>query len=360
MKNLNLFIFILCSPYFLAQNGKEWGLEYRQKVGFLAAHRVVMGHLAQSHALAGELTYFQQTNGSESWHESFGFPLVGFTLFGGSVGNNEVLGTHWGAYSFMEFNLAKKRNFFLKGKIGAGASYGTRVFDAETNPKNVALSTHVNALICFALKSEYHWGKSKVTLGLDVTHMSNASSKVPNLGINLPYLSLGFGRTIQAVSWDSIAKKTHVPTKKWLIGITAIGSTKETYPTGGKNYGVFSLVTSARWISRPKVGFETSLDIISKQSIFNYKKEIQKTQWDILQVGIYAGYLIPLDKLHFVIGMGVYVKDKYQPDDFLYHRVGMRYFFGNGWNANLVLKSHWGRADYLEWGMGYTFNYKGR
>jgi hypothetical protein len=37
--------------------------------------------------------------------------------------------------------------------------------------------------------------------------------------------------------------------------------------------------------------------------------------------------------------------------------VGMRYRFDNGLLLNLVLKSHWAKADYVEWGVGYTFNY---
>ena len=54
-----------------------------------------------------------------------------------------------------------------------------------------------------------------------------------------------------------------------------------------------------------------------------------------------------------VIGMGAYVRDKYKPNDKLYHRVGMRYVFDNGINLNLALKSHWARADYVEYGIGY-------
>ena len=58
--------------------------------------------------------------------------------------------------------------------------------------------------------------------------------------------------------------------------------------------------------------------------------------------------------------MGVYIKDKYQPEDYFYHRVGMRYYFKNGLNAQVVLKSHWARADYVEWGLGYTFKYRSK
>lgn len=357
MKNLRLFGVLLLTFSSLAQSEKEWGIEYRQKLGFLAAHRGVMGHLAESHAWAGELSYFQQTKGKKQWHSACRYPIIGATLFGGSVGSNSVLGTYWGAYSFIEFPFVKSKQFEFSGKLGSGLGYGTKVFDPETNPKNVAMSTHVNALICAGLKSSFIFNRNKITFGIDMTHFSNGASKVPNLGVNLPYLSLGYARTIRKAVADSMILPNQVPLKKWLFGLTAIGSLKETFPTGGKKYPIYALSTNFRWFSKPKVGFEAAFDVISKQAILNYKKEIEKSQWDILQMGMYIGYLLPLDQFHFAIGMGVYVKDKYQPEDFMYHRVGMRYYFNNGFNAQVILKSHWARADYVEWGIGYTFNY---
>jgi hypothetical protein len=72
------------------------------------------------------------------------------------------------------------------------------------------MSTHINALICFGLRSRFYLGiykKNHVLAGIDLTHCSNGSTKVPNLGINLPYVSLGIGHTFQQVnkiSKDSI------------------------------------------------------------------------------------------------------------------------------------------------------------
>ena len=83
--------------------------------------------------------------------------------------------------------------------------------------------------------------------------------------------------------------------------------------------------------------------------------DVPKKQIEIWQLGIFTGYILPLNKFHLLIGMGAYVRDKYKPNDPLYHRVGMRYVFDNGLNLNLVLKSHWARADYVEYGIGYTF-----
>lgn len=357
MSMFRIIIVLLISMPSFSQSDREWGLEYRQKIGFLAAHRGVMGHLAESHALAGELSYFQQTKGRKQWHAGCNFPIIGFTVFGGGVGNNDILGTYWGSYGFVEFPFVKSKHFEFLGKLGSGVGYGTKVFDMDENPKNVAMSTHINALICIGLRGGFIFNRNKITLGLDMTHFSNGAYKVPNLGVNLPFVSIGYARTIRKTLMDSLILPNELPYKKWLFGITAIASAKETFPTDGKKYPVFGLNASFRWFSKPKVGFETAFDFISKQAIMNYKPTIEKTQWDIFQMGVYMGYLLPLDRLHFAIGMGVYVKDKYQPEDFLYHRIGLRYYFNNGLNAQVLLKSHWARADYVEWGIGYTFNY---
>lgn len=358
MKGILLVLLVVASIGCYAQSYPEWGIEYRQKVGFLAAHRGTMGHLPAHHAFAGELSYYKRVSGRKQWHEQCGFPYVGGTFFGGSVGNNEILGTYWGGYGFIEFPFVRTKHYEFLGKMGSGLGYTAKVFDEVKNPKNVAMSSHVNALICIGLKSHFMFRQNKITLGLDMTHFSNGAFKVPNLGVNLPYVSLGYARTVQRQERDSIVNQNIVPLRKWLFGITAIGSAKEMFPTGRKKYPIYALSAGFRWFSRPKVGFETSFDIISKQAIFAYRPEIEKGQWDIVQMGAYIGYLLPLDQLHFALGMGVYLKDKYQPEDFMYHRVGLRYYFSNGIHTQVVLKSHWARADYVEWGVGYTFNFK--
>lgn len=336
----------------------NWGLEYRQKLGFLLAHRGVMGHLPQSHALAGELTFFAKPNGRKKWHEACGFPYVGLTFFGGSVGNNEILGRYWGTYAFIEFPVVRSKHYELLWKLGSGAGFTGNVYSEVSAPKNAAMSSHTNALVCMALKNNFVFGRSNVSLSIDMTHFSNAATTMPNLGINVPYVSLGYGYTFHTVPRDSVQIPSTIPYRKWLINTTLIGSWKETFPTGGRKYPVVAISTSLRRFIRPKLGFEIAFDVISKQAIFDYKPTINKTQWDILQMGLFAGYLAPLDKFHFVLGMGVYIKDKYLPEDRLYHRLGMRYYFENGINMNLTLKSHWAKADYAEFGLGYTFNFR--
>ncbi len=368
------FIFIIISGSLFSQNTKDWGIEYRQKLGFLAAHRGTMSHLPQDHAVAGELSFHRVMNGNKIWHHAYRFPSVGATLFGGSVGNNEVLGNYWGAYGFIEFPLVQAKFYELMWKMGSGLGYARKVYDQDLNPNNVAMSSHINALVSIGVKSNFHFGMNAITLGLDLTHFSNGSFKVPNLGINLPYLSLGYTRyflhparkrtnstaSLEGIRIATLEMVSFLPRKKWFYGFTFTGTVKEIFPTEGKKYPVFGLTGFARYFGPRKAGFEGGFDVISKQAILGYKPEIEKSQWDILQLGVFAGFLLPLDQFHFVFGMGAYIKDKYQPEDPVYHRVGMRYYFKNGLNAQVQLKTHWARADYVEWGIGYTFNYKSK
>jgi hypothetical protein len=143
--------------------------------------------------------------------------------------------------------------------------------------------------------------------------------------------------------------------KYWEFGGIAFASVKEVFPTEGPKYPVYGVNAVARRYFKRSVGAELTFDYIHKQAIMAHHPDVPKTQAEIVQLGVFAGYLLPFNHFHLVVGMGYYMKDKFQPEDFLYHRVGMRYVFENGINLNLVLKSHWARADYIEYGIGYTF-----
>ena len=97
---------------------------------------------------------------------------------------------------------------------------------------------------------------------------------------------------------------------------------------------------------------------MSNQSLKESDMQNEISQSDIFQAGIYAGYVLPFDRLHFVFGLGGYIKNKLMPNDPIYNRIGLRYLFRNRIQAHFVLKAHYARADYFELGIGYVFNGK--
>jgi len=343
-----------------AQSNASWGVQTRMKTGFLLGHRGVMGHLPRQRAYATEVSYVFRADGTKIWHESYKYPDLGVHVFYGSVGNTQILGNYIGLYGSIAFPFVAKDNFRFSGRLGCGLGYTNKVYDPQTNRKNVAISTPLNALLEVGVDVSTYFGKNRqhwLTFGIDATHFSNGSFKVPNLGINIPYISLAYGRFLSIKNSTPAENLTKiVPQRKLLFGLTAIASVKDIFPTGrDKKYGVYALSVHARTFLRPKVGWELSLDLISKQALYGYRTEVQKQANKIPQVGLCVGYLLPLDKFHFVVGMGAYVRDFYDPEGLFYHRMGMRYYFDNGLLINVVVKTHWARADYVEWGIGYSF-----
>lgn len=337
----------------------EWSLGIREKNGFLAAHRGTMGHLPKDRIFCGEISISKRLSGTAPWHEAYKKPLVGVTLYGSNLGSKEILGYGFGAYGFIEFPMWRNSNSFLSAKLGCGLGHVTKIFDQELNPKNDAISTHINALLCIGIMGQWRFSEEYSLLyGMDLTHFSNGSTRVPNLGLNIPTFSVGLAHHWEGKREVSVTQWQRYKTpffSQWKWTNVAILSSKETFPTGGKNYPVYALNSFLYKKFRPKVGMEFGFDFISKQSLFAYRDYIPKTQWSIFQIGMYSNYVLPLDRLKFVLGMGVYLKDRYDSDNELYHRVGMRYQFDNGLLLNMVLKTHWAKADYVEYGIGYTF-----
>lgn len=360
MKYHLLFLLSMITVNAHLQSELNWGIEVKPKYGFLLAKRGVIGHLPQAHTYGGEASFVIHTNGRKKWHKMYNYPTIGLTVFSASVGNNDILGIYAGTYGFIEFPFVKKKVYHLYGKIGGGLGYGSKVYDPLENPKNAVVSSHVNALICFGLQNKFVLNRHHLLFGIDLTHFSNGCFKLPNIGINMPFLSLGYGYRLKTTDIESI-EKVSLPFRKLLYGVSGTFSAKEVPPTGQGPSPVFGVSFFSRYFFRPKVGCELSLDVVSKQAVLEkYQPDLEKTQLDIIQVGLYAGYLLPLDRFHFVIGMGTNLRDKYQPESFFYHRIGVRYYFENGLHLNAVLRSNWAVADFTEWGIGYTFNYKSK
>ncbi len=359
MKNLLTFFTLLLPGILTAQNlSPQWSIEAKYRYGFLVGHRNVMGHLAQNHAQGFEIIATKRASGIKKWHHDYKMPEFKFHFYYGNVSNRQILGNYGALFSTINYPFVQSKNIRFSGYFGTGIGFSSKWYDPVKNPKNVAMSSPVFAMMNFGLNVQYTFKRNFLTLGADIMHFSNGGTKVPNLGLNLPYFSLSYGRVITEKETKEPSPTFSFPLRKIFYGITAIGSAKQNYPTGERYYGIYAINLHARTILKPKAGIELSLDVISKQAIFGYRPDIEKTQWKVLQMGIYAGYILPLDRFHYFAGVGIYVKDFYKPDEPVYIRIGGRYYFDNGLHAQFSLKTHYGKADYIELGLGYSFNYK--
>jgi len=345
--------FLLFSLSLCFKVAAQPGFEYRQKLGFLLAHRDLMEHLPQAPAVAGEFSYIYRTVAAKQWHQAYRQPLVGGTLFFGSVGNNQILGRFLGLYGFVELPIVKLKHYRLDFKFATGLGYTNKPFDPVLNPENVAIGSRVNAMMCFALKQSWRWNNTALTFGIDMTHFSNASYQMPNLGINVPFLSLGVQRFFEERA--AVQKQTELEPPNLTFGATAIVSAKEMRPLGVGRYPVYAGNLFARKYFGPKGGLEASLDVIYKVGLLSHPSYPQAAKLDPLQLGLFLGYIQSFDRLHFIYGAGVYLRDVLKPDESVYIRLGTRYALNKHLEALMTLKTHYAKADYMEFGLAYHF-----
>lgn len=356
MNKLAVLFLICIANGSYAQN--NWGIEAKVHSGYLAVHRPAITHLPKDPVFAGEVSYFVDLHEDKTWVSAFSTPRIGLTAFYSSTGNTEILGSLFGGLAFGDLPFLRTEKHSFSARVGSGLAFATKVFDPATNPKNNAMSAYVNVIVEMSLNYRLYHKNNEYGIGFGLNHFSNGANKLPNLGLNYPTITLSYGnkrgvfvnkeRSMYPSSWQA----------PWEVGTNFIFSSKEVFPTGGKKYPIFALNVFARKVFSPKCGVEFGLDGIYKTALLDYLPEFEKKPIDIFQGGFFTGYVLSFDRFSTILGMGVYFIDRYLPEDRIYHRIGMRYKFNNNLMAGVTLKSNWGKADYVEWSVGYVFNSK--
>lgn len=333
--------------------------------GYILAHRYTMGHLIEKHIPMGELDLARQTNGNREWERAFHLPDYGLELSGMSLGNPTQLGYAAAIIPYVDFPLGVEAK--LKLRLGWGVGWLTKRFDAIENHKNIAIGSHLNTAFNLRLTKSATLTRSLVLqAGIGITHYSNGAFTLPNLGLNIPTLSLGIyhqqpGMHICANGRQrkNLPSDTAMPYlfHKWSYTVFGtFGVNEEDQPEGPKRpaYGLyFSAVKQTGRKSR----FGAGLDVMYAEAwrISMKRKGDIYTPLQNTQLGVKGCYEIVLTRLTLPIEMGVYAYSKYKTNGLLYNRYGIRYQFNEHFIGEIALKTHLVVAEYWELCMGYRF-----
>ncbi|MEZ4722675.1 MAG: acyloxyacyl hydrolase [Flavobacteriales bacterium] len=351
-----LLLVVLCSWTTLSK--AQVTVEAHALRGFLLPHRQNMLHLPDGPANAAELRIYKRTNGEKDWHKLYNLPEVGLTIRGFDLANHELLGYGLAFGPFFSSLILHSTRFSWNLEMACGIGLVSKPFDLETNYKNIAIGSYGNAFIMLGQRLNYrltdYWG---IHSSLSFNHMSNAAFAIPNLGLNYPMISIGVSRSfspsnrIKTISKDSVASVSGYWDLALSFGI------KETYNPRDVKYPTFNLSFQRCIGLTRKSSVAPGIDVFYNAALkpnFEISGDTV-SPWQILQLGTRIGYQLNIDRLIVSLSMGVYLKDYYKQDGFLYHRAGLRYYFSEHWGANLSLKTHFFKADFFELGAAYRF-----
>lgn len=338
---------------------------FRGGFGVLIPHRESMIHLVTGHVASAEL-YFERCGYKRNWNKYYRYPTTGISFYYAYLANREILGNAFSLDFYGNLHLIKHKKFLFDLRLATGIGYLTKLFDASENNHNVAIGTHFNISVGVSFDFKYRITNNWLAeMGLSLKHFSNGSFSTPNLGINIPVIMIGLKKHFVSsreyskfdTSFKTLLKNQYIPAIKINI-LTSLGA-KEIYPAGGNRYGAYSLLTNFIYAGNYKSAFSAGADLIHNVALYKHAyfndtltnlKQIQFTQ-----IGLHAGYIQMFDKFEIIIQCAYYVMNKYNKDGNFYQRLGGRYYFNKNLTGQLALKTHFAKADYIEFGIGWFF-----
>lgn len=328
--------------------------------GFIMPHHKLIEYFLEDHIRTFDLRLTKATYGKKYWNQLYRYPIYGIGYYRSNLGNNDVYGFVNALYSFVKvpiFGNSNRAN--LSWQTAFGASYITDYFDIEDNPQNLAIGSNINIYIDLSLQSTIPLSKKLLLInGIRFTHVSNGKVKSPNKGLNMFTGSIGlsyqlFDKPEQIHLELPQIKNKNEYTIIYAAGVKTISRYEEGY------YYASSLIFDYNRCYSLKRRWGLGADIFFDGTNKQFSNNTDKTDIvnsDLYQIGLHVGHEMVMSQLALVINIGGYI---YAPVDVLapvYSRIGIRYRIKNKLITNLTLKSHWAKASFIEWGIGYVIN----
>lgn len=319
--------------------------------GSIFAHSEAVQNTAGSHPRGVELQWMKQQVGSKAYNLCRCYPKQSFLAAYYNL-DNKVLGWSAIAAYLLEpsYRISDRLFFSMRGSFGLG--YGSRKFDANTNPTNQSYSTSVNTYLLYGLGLQWQLSPQ---MALQVTgnfqHISNGGLKEPNKGVNWPTAGLHVIRYSKPLniyrggrqrdnSWRTLGWRKDVAVfgigKRW-VGTNGQG---KRLPVAG---AIAQIGKQVGIINHVHAGAEWSYDGVIKRRI--KEDSIAATP---RKIAVMAGHEFLLARFTFSQQLGIYIlKNEPYTDDW-FHRWGVQYRATKNCWVGLNLKAHRHVADYID------------
>lgn len=343
-------------------------IESRANYGFLIAHHKEM-EIFNAHLPSFEINLARSTYGKQQWETLYNYPLTGVSYWNAWLGNRESMGQAHALMPFISFPIIKDDKNEVNFRLAAGLSYLTKRFDRLENYKYIAIGSHINAAV--NLMVEYRWkpiNHLQVFSGIQLMHFSNGSTKTPNFGLNIPSISAGVAFRLNKE--NQFIKRAIRPSLTMFefdghdymeVKIATFFGYKDIGEVISQKYPValasFSLLKNTGYKGKAGLCFDFSYDGSDAHYVGN-KGEDYGSELKLIKPGVALTYEVVLSRLSFPLALGFYTGGLYKSEGMSYYKLGVQYMCTKNLFASVNLKTHYARADYVAFGIGYRFHFK--
>ena len=321
--------------------------------GFLLAHRADIKNLA-AHNWGVEVSYELDRNNT-NWGSHYRTPTIGFGALYCNFGS-AITGHALGGIAHMKFGILRTEKVDVRLRMGAGIAYLTEKFDPYENRRNQAIGSNLNGTMQFGLLGHLNFlKKDYLEIGISITHYSNAAFKVPNLGYNIPSVTVRYGL---GMGEGKPIEESGEELPKWAYrGMLIYGKKQRNFaaPQDFYNFGIqlralYNLSEVKAW----RMGIDYTMDKTYKYSEdpFYPLDSISFSQKS--EIAVAGGFQWSFGKVDVIAEIGAYVYKPAVLKNALSQRIGLVYRVTPHLSTQGTLRFHRGVADFFEIGLGYT------
>ncbi|MBA2745251.1 MAG: acyloxyacyl hydrolase [Flavisolibacter sp.] len=277
----------------------------------------------------------------------------GVAAFFGNSGSKAHMGNMGGAYAFLDYPLAGAGWGDIRMRTGLGIGVVEKPYNVETNYKNLLIGSHGNIFIQAGIRGKFHLTKqTQLHAGISISHLSNGSYKLPNLGLNIPSVTLGISRILNPS--ELVRDENNPSSKTSRLQFQATTGVKQSPWVHSNSYGQFVLSSEysfknsayGRFYSGISFLYDGSLNKLFVDSIIT----VGLRNYSRFNLAPIVGYELVVGKISVPIHVGVYLIGH---EHKIYQNYGIRYRFHPALSAGGFLKSHGGTADFIHLGISY-------
>lgn len=334
---------------------EPWTLSAWYQHGYLFPHHRLMTYFTEENINGFEVVasrYYTGLNPSRPTEAGFGY-------YFSNLGNRDVYGHVHGLYGVLGAEYFKDWSpVYIHQSVTVGLSYNTERFDIGDNYFNRVIGSYINAFVILSMNLRTDIGPVSLSAGPSLVHMSNGNMRQPNYGINL--VNGRVGMTYRFGSGSSmIARKLQVDTafNRHRLQFFLSGGTRQLSRKIPDYYGVGSLVGeySVRISQNQALGF--GLDLVydateGRETFITGLPEEQIPPW---HMAVHFSFERIFGRLSLLVQPGYKIWTPEGHKYFQFNRAALRYRLEQNLVLNMSIKAHGLKGDFIEFGVGYSF-----
>jgi hypothetical protein len=357
-----IILFFLISFQGIGQEAKRtFIIEPKVHSGLNMPFYKALNYLAKDDIYAFDLSVSFPTYGKDFWEKLYRNPRTGIGYSYWTLGNDKVFGRAHALYGFMNISLYKpSEKLSVNYQISFGGAYLTRIFDITDNHLNRAIGAHANIYIRLGIDCRIKIiPNGDLVVEAGATHFSNGKTKSPNYGINTGTFSIGFNYLLNNPLNKTDDPVIPKPEKKYVQSIIYSAGAKVYDNLNGKRYFVSSVAYNLeRYLNvRRKIGLGADFfyDKAISEALAAKDGTPEKDFSKLVRFGLHTSYASRYKRASLGIQIGYYVYSKYTDLTNIYSRISGQYLITTNIIGSVGIKTHFGKADFIEWGLGYCW-----